>query len=289
MEALYPILRVVSPSPGTFQPGYVSTCEAEEVELSTNCTQGGESRVFFRSPVASHDAGSSTTCTSIAKGDSTREVEVMLLCNVVSHTNLSFPMVGGTLWDTLRNQMKKGHSDKDVANLKDAIVDEFSRFFDRKRWRSLLEKTSLRLGLNKESVATPFRGVEAQLDVMHSMIVKQTAHFSRRPWCALYQEFLYAPSGDRRMTSFGVPFPKILRIWEEVMGITKAFEGALDLQGNLDCKYRLPSVLLSDLLASAPLRKQVGVADGANQVYLDALGGVDALPICPYGSVLNKV
>ena len=65
------------------------------------------------------------------------------------------------------------------------------------------------------------------------------------------------------------------------MGITKAFEGALYL-------YRLPSVLLSNLLACAPLRKQLGVADGAKEVHLDALGGVDALPICPYGSLLKK-
>ena len=80
-------------------------------------------------------------------------------------------------------------------------------------WRSLLEKTSLQLGLNKESVATAFREVEAQFDVMHSVIVKQTARVCRPPWRALYQEFLYAPSGDRRMTSFGVPFPKILCSW----------------------------------------------------------------------------
>ena len=44
------------------------------------------------------------------------------------------------------------------------------------------------------------------------------------------------------------------------MGITKAFESALDLQGDSDCKYHLPSVLLSNLLARAPLRGH-GVRD----------------------------
>ena len=63
----------------------------------------------------------------------------MFLRNVVSHANLPLPMVEGTLWDTLQYGVKKGLSDKDVAHLKDAIVDELSRFFDRKhRKMSLL-------------------------------------------------------------------------------------------------------------------------------------------------------
>ena len=50
----------------------------------------------------------------------------------------------------------------------------------------------------------------------------------------------------------------------------------------------MPAQLFTSLLSCKPIRQTLGIADEATDVKLDALGGVDALPVCAYGESITR-
>ena len=60
----------------------------------------------------------------------------------------------------------------------------------------------------------------------------------------------------------------------------------MKLQGTPQHQFRLPSDLTPRLLSCEPIREQLGICEGQLEVKLNALCGVDALPVLSFATVL---
>lgn len=198
----------------------------------------------------------------------------------------------GALWDAQQHHTSKGIPQEAIVKVKNQVVDLFVRFFDRRSWWPILEVVCQRTPVAKKMVSNgvteAVREMEASFDVTHSVVIKETAHISRRVWRKLYAAFMYDGEGVRRVLSCGVPFPLVLSSWERVKEITDAFAQNLHLISTKDRCYRMPAQLFTSLLSCKPIRQTLGIADEATDVKLDALGGVDALPVCAYGESITR-
>lgn len=93
-------------------------------------------------------------------------------------------------------------------------------------------------------------------------------------------------AGTRRTFSNGVRFPRILHSWEKVGKVIGAFTSKLSLQGDKEHQYRLVSQLVPRLLSCPPMREKMQVCTQDTTIVLDALCGIDALPLLHSPTVL---
>ena len=185
------------------------------------------------------------------------------------------------LWHTVRFDCPDNEC---LQNVLAELVDFFAQFFDRKVWRTIFNRVGEKMG-NKFAYQQCIDEIEAEYDILHSLVLQQACNASRRKWTAMYQMFR-GEVGERRVFSNGLRFPRVLHSWGKIQEAAKGCTSPLNLQGDKTHCYRLASSMIPRLLSCAPMRERMKVQQGAPIVRLDALCGVDALPLLGFSTVL---
>ena len=183
-----------------------------------------------------------------------------------------------SIWHGLQHQMLEKEPTCE------AVVLLLADFFRRKHRTPLLQTTAESVGVG--SFALAWFGMEEGMDVFQSVDIAQGIHVSRRRWNKLRAVFQRDSVGKRRCFSDGSAFPKLIFSWRSVRQVRQCFASTLELEHDeVSCSRSLTSLLRS-VVRCRPVCAALGVQPGQATCQLDGLCGVDALPICRYGTLL---